>query len=833
MARIIRRPLSTVDWGTVFNNGSSTNHLGDAVNTTYKMYRPDSGSIAVFPEMTEAQMPAQPVIAAMVGFRQGNGGTLNQYTGWVCGYMRVSGTRDPATKTYVQDGYSTTTREIVGPPLYKSGAEAFTAADIDALSMDVGSAVGPIGPVTNRRWCIAAEAYLVLVTAEPVVTPTPTYPANASTVNTSINTSSVDFSATLTGYEPAQPTRAVFQVARNSGFTSEVKTFVGDYASADGTSQYTSIIGQDSYTGLGPGTWYMRVRGRDFRGVESAWSTTRSFTVSHPALPIPQTSTPSLVSTPYAIRDAFLPGVIFGGRKVGVQWRLSQSPSFASGVVTWTNVADGRFTPGLVSYDPEPDPSVEAGRSGYRVGYDDPSQYLAQGLWYMQARSVDEWGQTSPGWSTSVSFTVAHAPETGDYFPTGGVKFDPETSEVSWQFSDPWPGDRQGSYAITVYDSTLSPIWTSGQVPSPISRARLTLPVSYFGQTLSWAVQVTDSDGVTSPLSPRQSFVYSRSPQITMITPGEVVISGQPVVSWSSVFSGGGVSQYSYRVTIAEVGSSSIVYDTQTVIGTQTSVTPPQSVLADSRYYDVRLMVTDTNGLTGVRILRVTTQFVRPPQVPVAISATDYASQGYLTAVWSKGPDPMFMEWRLYRRAAGLEEWTLAATSRDPEARSLRDWLAAGIEVEHAMTQVASRDGSLVESAPVLPPPLTRIPPSTYLLVVPSQDFAIQIKPSGDQFTATQESHVMKIIGRGDKVNFGTGRSREGSLTVPLRNPDTARLDRMAVSALVGSEHEVWLRDPFGDAFRVALREYSFERLAAAGTSDLGDLQVPYVEVME
>ena len=46
MARIIRRPMASIDWGTVFNNGSSSNHLGDQ-RITYKMYREDSGSILV------------------------------------------------------------------------------------------------------------------------------------------------------------------------------------------------------------------------------------------------------------------------------------------------------------------------------------------------------------------------------------------------------------------------------------------------------------------------------------------------------------------------------------------------------------------------------------------------------------------------------------------------------------------------------------------------------------------------------------------------------------------------------------------------------------------
>ena len=84
----------------------------------------------------------------------------------------------------------------------------------------------------------------------------------------------------------------------------------------------------------------------------------------------------------------------------------------------------------------------------------------------------------------------------------------------------------------------------------------------------------------------------------------------------------------------------------------------------------------------------------------------------------------------------------------------------------------------------------------------------------------------------GYQMSIG-GRGVSGAARMDVRNPATARVDRMAIDALVGSEHEVWLRDPFGDSFRVALREYSFERLGGVGTADLGDLQIPYVEVME
>lgn len=829
MARIIRRPHTVIDWGANIATSGTGNVLGDGNGSTMKFYQNDSGSIAVFNPMAQAQMPAADVIAVSVGLEQSNGGAFGLYNGWVAGYMRVDGKREPSTRTYKQDGYSGNARQIVGPALYKAGGAAYTLEEINSLSLDVGAAVGPIYPDTKKRWCVCRDAYLVLITADPVKVPTITYPAAGATVETG----SVPFHASFAGYDPVQPHRAVFQVARDSAFTSDVRTFVAGWALAtDNTSYHTSTPGGEGWTNLGTGTWYVRARGLDFRGNESAWSASRSFVVTHVPITTPSVSAES-VSTPYGIRAAtFAPvnPMVFNwsGRRYGVRWEFSRNADFSGQNVTWLNLTGGLVSPGTITYDPAPSAEVEPGLNGPQPSHDDPSQYLGQGTWYMRARAEDEWGATG-SWSSAVQYVVSHRPTTSGYAPTGGVKFDPESMEVSWTFGDPWPGDQQGSYRVRAYNSGGSQVYDSGQVFSPLARARISPPTSLYGQTLSWDVTVTDGDGVASVTSPRQSFFYSRVPAVTITHPGTVVTSGNPSISWTTTFAHAG--QKSYRVRIISETGSKVVYDSGVITGPGSSVTPPQPVLIDGQQCRIVVSVTDQNDLTGTATLHVGAQFVRPPEVPVVAVATSYASEGYVTVHWSRGADPMFTQWRLYRRPAGTDDWVLVGTSSDPSARSMRDWLVAGDEVEYHVAQVASRDGSLVESSVPTPVASLRLPPSTYMLVVPSMEFAIAVKPSGDSFTVSQESHTMRIIGRGDKVNFGAARSREGSLKIPLRNPATATLDRLAIDTFIGSEHQVWLRDPFGTAFPVALSEYTFDRIPGVGRADLGDLDVPYVEV--
>lgn len=94
----------------------------------------------------------------------------------------------------------------------------------------------------------------------------------------------------------------------------------------------------------------------------------------------------------------------------------------------------------------------------------------------------------------------------------------------------------------------------------------------------------------------------------------------------------------------------------------------------------------------------------------------------------------------------------------------------------------------------------------------------------------------MDIIGRGRKMNFGPAVSREGSLTIPVRhlNRGVRAADLLdQIDLLVTGVTGVYLRDPFGNYFPVALGSYNFERMQGVGTEEMGDLEVPYVEVME
>lgn len=830
------RPIAQIEWGKAHRIGSS-DPLLDATASSYMQYENNSGSAVVFPEISE---PSNPIIAVGIWYEQSHGGFLTLYNGWVEAHLRYDNVREPASRSYVQNGYPLYTHKTVhGPVVYRPGMQPWTAAEINRITADVASATGPIAPNRNNRWCQCNGVQLVLYTADPVPVPTAISPAAG---HNSI-TSSVSFSGTLNGVQVAQPVRAVFQVARDTGFTSDVRTFVGTLhapASEGGSvvSEYTSVVGTDTWTDLGPGQWYLRVKGRDFLGNESAWSTRTSFTITNAPLPVPALSSVPM-SSPYdertaTIRQGAAMNPFPGGVLIGIRWQFSQSSTFSTGVVEWLNL-DGRFSPGTIAYDPTPR-AIEPGKNGYEVSYQDPSQYLAQGTWYVRARSEDKYGQSS-GWSGTYERVVSHPPASHPSRPVGGGYFDPAAAMIQWDFVDPWGNDRQSAYQVQVQDASSNLVHDSGWVTSSLTSASVPVPSGLLGTTVKWRVRTQDRDQVAGPWSAFQSFVYVLAPAVLVTYPTDTdpVDTGQPLISWDVAFYPGS-SQYGYQVLVLDRETRGLVYDSGFVIdNVATSHLVSGVYLENMVNYEVVVRVTDSKDLTGEHILPFSTNFVLPPTITATASAALYDAEGYVRVMWEGAVDPLFESWRIYRRNIDGGDWVLAAEVRTSGAREARDWsVAESGRYEYAVVQVVSRYGALVEGSREMPSQPLRVTSTNYWLVVPELDMGLRVIPSSDSFSREREQQTMDIIGRGRKVNYGGTVHREGALTIPVRHQNrgmTASDLVDQIDLIVTGITGVYLRDPFGNYFPVALGRYSFERMAGVGATEMGDIEVPYVEV--
>ncbi|WKW85483.1 minor tail protein [Rhodococcus phage Reynauld] len=849
MARIYHRPIAESDWD-IDGNGVGTvpggnKVLGDNNDATLKRYTENTGSVCAYGAFTGSIPQGRQIIAVRVGHRQRNNGLLGLYNGWPVSYLRINGARQASTKAYKQDGYNDSAREVLGAPLYKKDFVPWTVAEINSMTSDIGAAVGDIAPNRRNYWCAASEAYIVVVYDEPLTAaPSINYPAN----NETVATSSVSFRANCPAPQDEQPVRAVFQVARDTAYTQDVRNYEGSLNSetAASESKYTSVAGQPSFTDLGPGRWYVRVKKRDYRGsaYESPWSATTSFTVTHPALPTPVMTSPlanDVVPSPYGVRSAKLTTQHKGERRVGVGWQFSQDANFASGLVSWANTQDATFKvpeSGIdIWYDPQPTGDVEPDKYGRRVSSADPSQYLAQGKWYARTRSVDTYGQTGP-WSAAVSFNVTHRPVVTDSTPKNGQAFDQNSGPVRWTFADPWSGDTQTAYSIQVIDpATSAVLQDTGWVNSTMPRGTISVPNSYQQKTLRLQISVKDAEGVASTAY-TTTFKLALSPVITLPypAPNDQIISGQPEITWSSVFSGGSAQQ-AYRVQYLRADTGAVVYDSGVVTSSTTRHLPPSAILRNLTGYQLVLTVVDTAGLSSELRRTFSTNFELPLGVSGYADSAYYDDGGYVTVNFPSSPvDPYFFEWRIYRRRVGDSEWVYAGAVQDPNVRVFRDWLVAGTDTwEYTVVQAATRFGSIVESEREPMVPVSIFSDSYWFIVPGEEEKSIRLRRvTEDQYEDEEETNEYVIIGGGRRQNVGTALGIKGTLTATIRHSQnaTATQQLTKLREVARRSQPVLMRDPFGNVTQVKIGSRSFNRMAGVGGAEFGDLTIPYTEVM-
>ena len=842
MSRIIWRPNQAVDYGTVETNGTG-NVLGDGNDSTRKQYYEDSGSILLYPSFDGTTIPeGREIIAVRAGHHQQNGGSLIAlHNGWVMGYLRISGQRYGKTRAYKQDGYSTSVRAVEGEALYNTGLAPWTAADINKMTTDVGAATGEFGPNKKKLWCICNESYIILVLDDDVVTPSINYPADGAT----ISTSSVDFKGNITLTQSEQPVGCLFQVSRSEYFDDDtVQSFQGGLVQTQGnTSNYDSVVGKDSYTNLGPGKWYVRCKAKDFRGTESSWGDTTSFTIVHEALPVPVVNNPgpgSIKNTPYGYREATIQTTPPGERFVGVEFQFCQGSNFATGpIVDWKNNLVGRYNAGTIGYTADPDPKVTPGLNGPTVSTDDPDQYLKQGNWYVRARCVDVWNQAG-NWSAPTAFSVSHPPLVQQPWPSGEKAFDDDAFPVVWKFGDAWKGDTQSAYRVKVFDPASNVLFDTNKVQSPFASANVSIGDEWKEQILGLSIQVWDKDDVPSQVW-TGNFRLSTAPFIHLDypAPDEEVITGQPSLNWTVDFAPG-QSQKSYHIAFIRRDTGNVEWKTSVPqLSSNMFWNAPSVVLKNVSAYQLALTITDTQDLNTTLLRNFSTNYIRPPKLSCSVYDTNYEEDGYVTILWpATTVDPQFVEFRIYRKNVDVEgsEWEQIGSVADPEVWEFHDWSTSGpYHYKYSITQVVMLYGALVESIQDEYGDVLQVQSSHYWLIVPNKE-ELNTKLyhiTDDKYTSKIESNSHQIMGGGTRYVYGAPVGIEGTLTGQIKggSPIGVKQARERIERIQFEMNWCYLRDPFGNYTKVALGELSIGRIPGVGTSEFVDIEIPYYEV--
>ena len=522
--------------------------------------------------------------------------------------------------------------------------------------------------------------------------------------------------------------------------------------------------------------------------------------------------------------------------KYNAEWVLAKDSTYVTNrrtVFGTTEVTNPDGSTVISAADSTTGTSLKAGKV-----YQGSPDRLAGGDWYMNIRMFSGPFKTAWALSNSSKITVSHPPTATAYEPNGDTTKAFGPIGISWGFFTNSIGDYQTAYQILVEkNSDGSTVWDSGKVASTGSSAIYTPAVGVKDIQLRWKVRVWDNDDVVGAYSAYNLFRVSDAPTVTINTPvnGSELTSGSSLVQWTFAASGGR-TQSKYRVRFYK-GGTALAYDSEWLIGAVSTHNPANSFLQVGSYV-VRVDVEDNRGLQGYSQNTFTTNFIVPERPTFTINEQNYVSTSAVTLNWSPASDESLdtIGYVVYGRSVGSgASWIKLGEIVDLAASyTFNDYLApSNVTREYIVTQKALRWVGAVESlmTPYVSQSVTPISDKYILLhpTDPSKNLWL-LSVNEDSYSDEYEQADIDLIGRGRTRQYGTHFGYKGSILCKLRGP-SARAIKLQITAMAAETESVYLRNPFGDIWKVALDTISYSRIPGVGSLEFVDVTIPYQEV--
>lgn len=677
-----------------------------------------------------------------------------------------------------------------------------------------------------------------------------------------------------------------WQWATDSGFTTNVKTITENdskfqsYSSTDGSNRPIRIgtmVVPDAEKFTQSGTWYGRVRMLDDLGFWSNWSDTEIILLSHP---------------PTALNSSPVDGAIslWGTGDTRFAWRFSDTEptdvqSAYRVIVTRVDTGVGVADTGKVTSSSQ---STTIDLSSTLIGV--PLQWTVQ-LWDM----FDTAGTVSnPSLFTmyEAPIPVITSPADGatintglptiswTFNATGGrvqrayrVRIYNVDVSPALQVADTgWIMGTETSYTFLASVLTnLTTFWPVVEVQDNFGLYGGTyynvlnntgFEANILGWTVtggvgSWSTSIADASIGSLKVTPtggvaivvRSDFVPTLPDLdyeivVRILAPGGLV--GKAFTY--------GIANYDSGGSLTSNGGSidsavpAAAWTTESGFETTDSVV---SFVGANFEVDSSVVAGDIFYLDNVDLHQWPVNFDTDYNPPVLGDVSLTPSEHYVQVSWTDAnTDADFVSWRVYRRymktaSADLDvndtasKWVLVyETNLNPATSNFYDYLAPlNRPVDYVVVQVVDRFGSLVESN-ITAHSTTTQTGDRYFFVpkIPIGTIASFEASSvtGDSFIREIEQETLHVIKRGRQVQIGDDLGYNGSLSVKLRNPASARFDREFFEYMSGpNSSNVYVKSPFGDVILISIGSVSAQRLAGVGLTDMADLTVPYVEVFD
>lgn len=274
----------------------------------------------------------------------------------------------------------------------------------------------------------------------------------------------------------------------------------------------------------------------------------------------------------------------------------------------------------------------------------------------------------SPNTVTHTGQGISTVPRTATWidgpFPryNGGPADVGATLPLNWNFSDPDPGQTQGSYAISrqigagtlAYYRASDQTWQVAEVQNTSTVSSVTIPASWGADAdaqYTFKVKVWDSSG-TPALSYSDPYVLIPSspvnPSFTAPGSGATITTDKVTVSWTAA------QQRGYLVTINTNPATVVQYTSGTVMSTDTSLTVPVS-LTNGGSYTISLTTLNNELLPSAAQTRNFSVLYTPPPPPYP-TFSPQPSLGYIAVTSAAnavvGAQVAIDSLALYRRPA-------------------------------------------------------------------------------------------------------------------------------------------------------------------------------------
>jgi hypothetical protein len=330
----------------------------------------------------------------------------------------------------------------------------------------------------------------------------------------------------------------------------------------------------------------------------------------------------------------------------------------------------------------------------------------------------------------------------------------------------------------------------------------------------------------TGDWSSYRTFKPTVSPTVASVAPvASDLTSGainKPTATVQYTYTGSGSkAQSQKRLVVKNATSSAVLYDTGFITaiaasGTTVSTTIPSGYIPESTSVKFEVVAKDSDLLESstVASTNYSTSWTGPADI-TGVSAT--AENGSIIVRWDSSTESNFMEYEIYRRKYGENDWeTINYVSNKSDTSYIDFTSAIGITYEYRMTQYADYgSGLILESNPDSAIVITCSASDDNWFIVPNgrYDLSVELYAQSESRSNPFQEEIFEPFGRDRKVVVRTARyGAEGSFEAFIPADEVS--DKVSKLNIALSLNDyVYLKDPFGAVYKVYLGapEFSYQ----------------------